>query len=290
MIDFCKTVSWIISDGTEKLPESFDVLADRIFAYWLYEIDSETDEERKYSYIRLYQTICVLRVFLTEQELEDRAFSAVEQNYSNAELICLISQQPGITSQSIMESCVFSPEDLFRRTDTLCRDGFLSTRRSGSEQYYFLTNAGETLRQFLSGWHERHFFQKHWSYDRVNVLIIFLRLQNKSNQSFNFQQVIKAIGSLSERDIKEIIEGLVKESDRNTYMAPIVSMIKNEYLSLSWNHTTVQLEKNQNWFWNDIISDQTLITEKYLLDRPLSIDGSIDKHILSINNWSNIYE
>ena len=96
--------------------------------------------------------------------------------------------------------------------------------------------------------------------------------------------------ALSERDIKEIIEGLVKESDRNTYMAPIVSMIKNEYLSLSWNHTTVQLEKNQNWFWNDIISDQTLITEKYLLDRPLSIDGSIDKHILSINNWSNIYE
>ena len=228
LIDFCKTATWIISDGVEALPESFYALADRVSAYWLYETDDDTDEERKYSYIRLFQTVCVLRVFLSERELEDKAFSAVEQNYANKKMICLIGQEPGISSQSIMDACAFSQDELSWRTDILCQDGFLSTRRSQSEQYYFLTNAGETLGQFLEGPHQRqrHFLQPYWSHDRTTVLTVLLQQLNSSNLSLDIRKVIKMIDSLNEKAIKVLLISLT-QYDRNTYTLSTINMIQN---------------------------------------------------------------
>lgn len=286
LIDFCKTATWIISDGAEKLPESFNALADRISIYWLYETDSETDEERKYSYIRLYQTVCVLRVFLSERELEDKAFSAVEKNRSNSKMIELVGTDPGITCQRLLENLVLSQEELLTRTDALRRDGFLSVRRSGSEQYYFLTNSGEILGQFLSGRYEKHFLQEHWSHDRVTVLIAFLQLINKPNIPFiNLRQVIKGIDSFDEEYIKEAAWRL----DHSTHMPSTDNTIPIDYIYSPQKPALTPPEESWNWFEHDIKSDEGLY-KKYMPVTVSSIDRPIEENISLPLNGSNLYE
>lgn len=285
LIDFCKTATWIISDGAEKLPESFNALADRISVYWLYETDRETDEERKYSYIRLYQTVCVLRVFLSERKLEDKAFSAVEKNRSNSKMIELVGKDPGITCQRLLEDLALSQEELLMRTDALRRDGFLSIRRSGSEQYYFLTNSGEILGQFLSGRYEKHFLQEHWSHDRVTVFTALLQVINKSNISFNLRQIIKGIDSLNE----EVIKATAWRLDHSTHMPSTVNTIPIEYIFLPQKPALTPPEESWNWFEHDIKSDEVL-NRKYMSVTASSIERPIEENISLPLNGSNLYE
>ena len=286
LIDFCKAATWIISDGSEKLPESFNALADRISIYWLHETDSETDEERKYSYIRLYQTICVLRVFLSERELEDKAFSAVEKNHSNSRMIELIGKEPGITCQRLLEDLSLSQEEVFRRTDALCRDGFLSARRSGPEQYYFLTNSGEILGHFLSGRHEKHFLQGYWSHDRVTVLITVLQFINKSNVSFNLQQVIKKVDSLTETAVRTVLWKL----NYSTYMQPTFNTIQNENISLTHELALAPQEESLNWLGYDMMLTKMFKPKEPLQDMSFPISYSMGKNISLFDNGSNLYE
>ncbi len=286
LIDFCKAAAWIISDGAEKLPEPFHALAGRISTYWLYETDGETNEERKYSYVRLYQTVCVLRVYLTERELEDKAFSAAERNYANAEIMELIGREPGITNRSLMESCTFSPDELLRRTDSLRRDGFLSVRRSGAEQYYFLTNAGESLRRFLDGCLERRFLQKNWSHDRIAVLTFVLQHVNKPNCSFDFFQVVKAVGSLSEKKV----EILAKRYADTMYISPAWNTIKNEDILFKQDRAVPSLKESQNWVSHNLVLYQMLNYSKRRPAIPLPGGSPAGKKISLYVNRSNIYE
>ena len=61
LIDFSKQVLWIVNGVVEKLPESFERLADYITDYWRYELKKEQDSECKYSYIRLFQMINLVK-------------------------------------------------------------------------------------------------------------------------------------------------------------------------------------------------------------------------------------
>jgi len=291
LLDFCKAAVWTISDGPEKLPESFHTLADRISTYWLYETDSETDEERKYSYIRLYQTVCVLRVYLEERELEEKAFSAVERYYASAEIMERIGREPGITNRRLTEICAFPPDELLRRTGLLRQDGFLSVRRSGADQYYFLTNAGESLRRFLDGHCQRQFLQKHWSHDRIEVLIFLLQQVNKPNFSFDFLQVVKAVGSLSEK----AVEILAKKYAHPMYFYfnnhSAWNTVGREDILLKQDHASPVLKESRNWVTPNMVVHQI---HNYSLGHSaalLPIRNPADKNAsLFFVNRSNIYE
>ena len=64
LLDFNRFVIFTITNNITQLPNSFCELSTRIADYWHYELDRETDSDRKYSYIRLYQTssVCIYKI------------------------------------------------------------------------------------------------------------------------------------------------------------------------------------------------------------------------------------
>lgn len=149
LVDFSKQVLWIVNGVVEKLPESFERLADYIMDYWRYELKKEQDSECKYSYIRLFQMINLVKICYREREQGKKALLALEEYKGYSELLCLLQRFPGITHKKLREQLEISSDELSQQLELLGKDGFLSLRRSGEEQYYMLTNDGDVLSKNL---------------------------------------------------------------------------------------------------------------------------------------------
>lgn len=145
LFDFGKIVIWVIRDSMTSLPNVLDELYGSISDYWHFEANSDTNFKRKHSYIRLYQMVALLQNFAEEQEQNQKALIALEKNMWNMEIISFLHSYPGITHRKLREMLGLSSEELQVQLDTLKKGEFLTNRRSGEEQYYMLTNAGEAL-------------------------------------------------------------------------------------------------------------------------------------------------
>lgn len=72
LLDLSKLVLRSIRESEKDLPETFSWLFERISNYWHYELDSEENMERAYSYIRLYQTIGILQIAYRDQKRQEK--------------------------------------------------------------------------------------------------------------------------------------------------------------------------------------------------------------------------
>ncbi len=143
--DFSKLIIWVVSNDVEDLPDGFYDLADNLLDYRLYLLEKEKDSETKYSYLRLYQLICIVQIQVEERARKIKIYNSLEENQPNALLLHIIKTAPGITFMRLKEKCGVSSEELRKRISKLEQDGFLSSRRAGDGQFYFLTNDGELL-------------------------------------------------------------------------------------------------------------------------------------------------
>lgn len=90
LLDFNRFVIFTITNNITQLPNSFCELSTRIADYWHYELDRETDSDRKYSYIRLYQMIDTVNAFYAEQHIQQKALKAVNKQRKNKSIVYLI--------------------------------------------------------------------------------------------------------------------------------------------------------------------------------------------------------
>ena len=84
-------------------------------------------------------------------------------------MLCLIQRFPGITHKKLREQLGVSSGELRRQLEPLGKEGFLSSRRSGEEQYYMLTNAGEVMFRILRLQKSNNVWFDSWSADRLLV-------------------------------------------------------------------------------------------------------------------------
>ena len=247
LIDFSKQVLWIVNGAVEKLPQSFERLADYIADYWRYELKKEQDSERKYSYIRLFQMINLVKTCYRGREQEKKALLALEEYREYTKLLCLIQRFPGITHKKLREQLGVSSGELRRQLEPLGKEGFLSSRRSGEEQYYMLTNAGEVLFRILRLQKSNNVWFDSWSADRL--LALFAILNDKQKHGINgigifgeMQSVIK----YSEDKISQIVEKIKKpksspeKEEKREYYYEMEELCEYSYL------ISLELEKNMS--------------------------------------------
>ncbi len=149
--DFSLMLIWIVAESVEERPEMYCELSDCVFDYRCYELDKETNPERRDSYLRLYQMISVIKDFDQEKIREYRIASAARKYRSDVKLICVIQKNPGITYQKLRTTLNIPPEKLQAKTGQLERDGIIFRYRVRPEegQYFLLTSDGEALCRYL---------------------------------------------------------------------------------------------------------------------------------------------
>lgn len=197
LLDFNRFIIFAIKNNITQLPNSFCELSTHIADYWHYELDRETNSDRKYSYIRLYQMIDTVNAFYAEQNIQNKALKALDKQRKNANTIRLIQKHPGITYKKLLAMLSILPEDLQNQLQELELDGFLYGRHSGNERYYMLTNAGDVLYQTLIT-SSKNTLYGYWDNNRTKILVFLLEFSE--NRSIKKSSVLKLVQMLAEWD------------------------------------------------------------------------------------------
>lgn len=197
LLDFNRFVIFAIKNNITQLPNSFCELSTRMADYWHYELDRETNSDRKYSYIRLYQMIDTVNAYYAEQNIQNKALKAVDKQRKNANTVRLIQQYPGITYKKILAILSILPEDLQNQLQELESNGFLYGRHSGNERYYMLTNAGDVLYQALVTL-SNNALDENWGNSRTKTLVFLL--ESSENRNIRKSSVLKLVQILAEWD------------------------------------------------------------------------------------------
>lgn len=199
LLDFSRFVVFTIRNSITRQPSSFYELSTRISDYWHYELDSDTNSDKKYSYIRLYQMIDTINEFYAEQDVQNKVIRALDKQRRNENVVRLIQQYPGITYGKLLSMESVLPETLKNQLEELESDGFLYGRHSGNERYYILTNAGDVLFEALVA-SQKNPLDGEWSDNRTKILIFLL--ERSENRSINKSSVLRLVQILAQCDDK----------------------------------------------------------------------------------------
>lgn len=145
LLDLGKLVVRSIRESEQRLPETFSWLFERISNYWHYELDSEANKERAYSYIRLYQTVGILQIACREQERQKKLKEEAQENESLFTLLSLIDGKPGIRQRELEEQPEILSETLREDLEYMERKGYLLGRGTDKNRSYILSVEGTEL-------------------------------------------------------------------------------------------------------------------------------------------------
>lgn len=202
LFDFSRITIWNIRVNATFLLETLDELSRRISDYWHFEVNNDTNLNRKHSYIRLYQVVSLFQIFCQEQEREKKACIALRENGQNMGPIISVQRFPGITHRKLRELLQLSTEELQTQLEPLKKEGFLIGHRSGEDQFYMLTNDGEALYNQLCIQQRQGRFSKQRMMLRNFILQILLPNDASSIQILTALELIQ---ELSDEKLKEII-------------------------------------------------------------------------------------
>ena len=209
LLDFSKLVVWVISDPSEQLPQAFDRLTEYASDYWKYQVKTETDSERAFSYVRVYQITSMVKTFQVEQEREKLILLEMERNQPNKELLHRIYLSPGITCRDLGRTLKLSPAELEQRTKYLEEKRFLSSRRSKGDKYYLLTKAGTDLYHNLIGRKTCRILSDRLSAERTFVFYTLLELLYKRGfDSVPAKTLLQKVSRCSDSAIHAILKAL----------------------------------------------------------------------------------
>lgn len=129
--------------------DSFEDLSLSINKYCHYKLTSDTNLRRRFSYVRLYQMVILLRQGIKNATDEQYVSSLVETHVYDNELINVIKKSPGITFKELRDLLSILPDDLAKRLTILEEQRFLISRREGECRCYVLSNLGYILHRKL---------------------------------------------------------------------------------------------------------------------------------------------
>lgn len=145
LLDLSKLVIRFISGSEKELPEMFSCLFERISNYWHYELDSEENMERAYSYIRLYQTVGILQIAYREQKRQEKIKDEAQKNEKLFPLLSMVNKKPGIRQKDLEDLLNVSSETLHEELESMERRGYLLGRGLGGNRSYILSIEGVDL-------------------------------------------------------------------------------------------------------------------------------------------------
>lgn len=137
--DFDAIAVRVLRDPLDGMPEAFDELAALASDYARNDLERDGDPKRALSYIRVYQTIRLIKRYDDERALERRLQDAPASDPLNGELLRLICLQPGISCKELSEELRVPQAEIRRRAAALEeRYGCISTDIDGDGQGYAL--------------------------------------------------------------------------------------------------------------------------------------------------------
>lgn len=266
LFDFGKIVIWAIQDSMFSFPSEFDGLSGLISDYWHFEASSDTNFKRKYSYIRLYQMVSLLQIFVREQKQNQKVLAALGENMQNTETISLLHTYPGITHRMLRKMVDLSPEALQIQLDLLKKGEFLTSRRSGDQQYYMLTNAGEALYTQLHIQKRK----KRIICERRELLDSILQvLMHREMESYEIILLFEMLQNLGNPELKQLL--LLLREYYYKWTAP--ARVKHDEAASPWilspSAKNINLQKHYPTYFQSyqrkVIKNNLLSNQKYQL-------------------------
>jgi len=211
LLAFNKLSVLSIKNNINIMTMDFQRLYNDIQDVWRFGLQNIKSEERRYSYVRLYQIVNTIDTAHKDLEsAKEASLKAVKKDMSE-KLIKEIMLSPGINRREIQNLIQISDDKLAQYLQILLKEGYAIDRRSKDEQFYVLTNKGETLYRYLvlkncDEWLDL------WSKERLGVLFMFVfKLRG---HGLSIYDIIRCVSELSDSQIF-IIENCLFYKEKN---------------------------------------------------------------------------
>lgn len=145
LLNLSKLILRSIRESENGLPETFSWLFERISNYWHYELDSEANKERAYSYIRLYQMIGILQIAYRDQKRQEKIIGEAQKNEKLFPILSMVNKKPGIRQKELEDLPEVSSETLHEDLESMERKGYLLGKGIGRNRSYILSVEGMEL-------------------------------------------------------------------------------------------------------------------------------------------------
>lgn len=288
--DFNKMTVGLIRDTLKQLPNSYIELNDQLSDYWRFDLESETNSERKYSYIRLYQASNVLKVYYEDQKEEEEIVPFLNKYETAYKLLDKIQHMPGVTLKMLRDSLHISGNDLSfaaakiesdemkRQLDSLEKDGFLFKRGSEEHPYYILTNTGDILYKKLYNRKKGDIWSYQWTRERIAVFFyVIVQLTDKHGiNGYLIRKVLQMILEYGDAQITQFMQMIKMTAEHQNVLGengfPALYSIKNKWLNVS-----------ESYFGTLLSVDEIQTPKKEYYEKKLKYAPF---HCMNVNNFN----
>ena len=145
LYNFTYTAVVLLNNKVVVNTREYEHLVYEILSFWHYGFESIEDKRVSTSYIRVFQTIAMLKIQQEEENLTNQAKLLVDKYSKNIRIIQQIHLNSGITFRELREELQISEEQLQEQIQQLKEDELVVWRREGEWQYYMLSKLGRYL-------------------------------------------------------------------------------------------------------------------------------------------------
>ena len=152
ILDLSLFIAYMINNDVYiELPDSFNRMVEVVEGYWFYSAYNDDNTEASLSYVRVYQTINMYKVFIANNKHVERIKEASERFKRQFKLIHVIYENPGTTLKDLCRILKISSANLLKRITPLIEQGVIYISEVGKFKFYSLSNSGLDLYSLLSG-------------------------------------------------------------------------------------------------------------------------------------------
>lgn len=150
IMDFSLLIADLIhSTSLPNLPNSFEKMVDIVERYCLYSKHQDEDIELSFSYIRIYQTIYMLKRYTESKKLESTIKDDAVRFKKQRGLLQIVHDNPGITLAELSRILRISSSKLKEQIAGLVEQEYICTYVIGKVTTYSLSNKGLSLYKLL---------------------------------------------------------------------------------------------------------------------------------------------
>lgn len=153
IMDFSLLITRLIHDSAPfELPQVFNKMVEIVEKYWFYSARREEDTDLAFSYIRIYQSINILKVYMANNKCENKIHDdavKIGKQLKQVQAIQAIHDNPGSTYEDICEIIKASKSNLSQHIANLIEQDYIIVNQIGKYNYYSLSNKGLELHKLL---------------------------------------------------------------------------------------------------------------------------------------------
>ncbi len=142
----------IHNDYSAEFPPSYVKMVEMLDCFWYYWLSSyqEYDLETILSYTRVYQIICMYRVYLGSKNYKKSVRSDAIRYKKQKKLLQLVHDKPGVSFEILCKMLETTRSSLAKLINDLIEQGYVYTSTPGNYVAYSLSNKGLDLYKFIS--------------------------------------------------------------------------------------------------------------------------------------------